>query len=397
MAAGFKSEHSFVNLVSLILVMVLLSEHGALLGLADETGNLDVESEFCNNDLTTFLPPPYGNLSNVRCQLVWNTFILRYSQSRDHVVTFVLSALYTTGWVGIGFSKDGMMPGANAMVGWISKTGHARIKQYHLKGYKRSEVIPGKGFLNFTSIPPVVVLDGANIYLAFQLQFASAIKRQPTLLAYSSKYPVNHELSVHDDKLSMVIDYSTAALPVTASVDHSQMKRSHGILGILGWGLFLPIGAMVARFMKQKEPLWFYLHTIIQFISFFVVVSGVVVGQALYNSIHADVSAHRGIGYFALTLCILQVIAFFIRPDKESKFRRLWRTYHGFVGVLALLFGSVNIVYGIQIGSAGTAWKIGYGFLLGTLLIVAAILQVLSMMRSSEHKVQSPASQINGL
>lgn len=84
------------------------------------------------------------------------------------------------------------------------------------------------------------------------------------------------------------------------------MKRSHGILGMLGWGLFLPCGAMVARFLKQKEPLWFYLHTFIQFVGFLIALAGVVIGQALYNKIHADVTAHRGIGYFALTLSILQ-------------------------------------------------------------------------------------------
>ncbi|GAB2271811.1 hypothetical protein Dimus_006642 [Dionaea muscipula] len=396
MAARLKSEHFAIILIYQFLIILVL-----LFAADDKVDLEDAESEFCNHDLTSFLPPPYGNLSDVRCQLVWNTFLLRYHQSRDHVVTIVLSGLYTTGWVGIGFSKDGMMVGGNAMVGWISRTGHARIKQYHLKGYSVSEVIPGKGNLNLTNILPVVVLDGANIYLAFQLRFQTLLKQQPTLLAYGTKYPINHQLSLHDDKTSFVVDYSAAAAaansPATASVDHGKMKRSHGILGIFGWGLVLPLGAMVARFLKHKEPLWYYLHTFIQFAGFFIVLSGVVVGQALYNYTHAaDVAAtHRGIGYFALTLCILQIIAFFIRPDKESKIRKLWSTYHRWFGVITLFFGAVNIVYGIQIGSAGTGWKICYAFLLGTLLILAVVLQVLSMLRSSKHSIQSPTFQMN--
>lgn len=85
------------------------------------------------------------------------------------------------------------------------------------------------------------------------------------------------------------------------------MKRSHGLLGIFGWGLILPCGALIARFLKHKEPLWYYMHTAIQFVGFIIILAGVVVGQALYNHIHADVAAHRGIGYFALSLSIVQV------------------------------------------------------------------------------------------
>lgn len=78
-------------------------------------------------------------------------------------------------------------------------------------------------------------------------------------------------------------------------------------MGIIGWGLILPCGAMIAKFLKHKEPLWYYLHTVIQLIGFIIILAGVVVGQALYNEIHAEVAAHRGIGYFALTLSITQV------------------------------------------------------------------------------------------
>lgn len=324
--------------------------------------------------------------------------MLQYYQSKEHTVTIVLSALYTAGWVGIGFSKDGMMVGASAMVGWISRTGHARIKQYHLKGRTSSEVIPEKGYLNLTSIPPVVVLDGANIYLAFQLQFNAPLQLQPTLLAFGSRYPsVNHKLPMHDDKTTLRLDYSVELPRVAASVtgDFDKMKRSHGILGIFGWGLILPCGAMVARFLKHKEPLWYYLHTIIQFVGFLIALAGVVVGQALYNRMHADVAAHRGIGYFALTLSILQIIAFFIRPDKETKIRRLWAAYHRWFGVITLFFGALNIVLGIQVGAAGAEWKIGYGFLVGTVIVTAVVLQLLSMLRSSEKPSQPSSFQMS--
>ncbi|GAB4844599.1 hypothetical protein Ancab_037998 [Ancistrocladus abbreviatus] len=392
--ASLRSAVQILLLIFPLFASDLLLQPKCFVAGANDSKTGNSESDFCNDDLSSFLPPPYGNLSSVRCQLVWNTFVLRHSQSKDHVITFVLSALYTTGWVGIGFSKNGKMLGASAMVGWISKTGHARIKQYHAKGYTPSEVIPGKGNLNLTDIPPVVVLNGANIYLAFQLKFTAPLEQQPTLLAFGSRYPINHVLSIHDDKTTLVIDYSAAAIP-SNSGGHGKMKKSHGILGIFGWGFILPVGAMVARFLKHKEPLWYYLHTVIQFTGFLIALAGVVVGQALYNQMHADVAAHKGIGYFALTLSIIQILAFFIRPNKDSKFRRLWDVYHRTFGVITLFFGAVNIVFGIHLGGAGSEWKIGYGFLLGTIIVAATVLQVLSMLRTSQKSAQSPAFQMN--
>lgn len=85
------------------------------------------------------------------------------------------------------------------------------------------------------------------------------------------------------------------------------MKKNHGVLGTLAWGLFLPIGAIVARYLKHKEPLWYYLHAFIQFLGFLIGLATVVLGQQLYDKIHARVPAHRGIGIFVLVLSILQV------------------------------------------------------------------------------------------
>ncbi|XP_074273141.1 cytochrome b561 and DOMON domain-containing protein At3g61750-like [Silene latifolia] len=374
------------------VLIVIASAH------ADEAnaGVQDERSQFCNIDLATFLPPPYGNLSYSSCRNVWETFVLRYYQSKENTVTIVLSSLYTGGWVGMGFSKDGMMVNGSAMVGWISKTGHARIKQYYLKGQKSSEVEPGKGELNLTSIPPVVVLDGANIYLGFQLQFDAPLSEQPTLLAFGSRIPINHKLSMHDDKTTIRIDYTTGfAATDSGGRNFDKMKRSHGILGMLGWGLILPIGAMVARFLKGKEPLWYYLHTVIQFTGFIIALAGIVVGQALYNQIHADIPAHRGIGYFALSLSVLQILAFFIRPDKETKLRSLWAAYHRWFGVITLFFGALNIALGIQVGGAGSEWKIGYGFLLGSLIVTTVVLQVFSMIRKPEKTAQTSTFQMS--
>lgn len=138
------------------------------------------------------------------------TLIMQYSRAKDDTMTIVLSATYTSGWVGIGFSKDGMMLNSSAMVGWISENGFSRIKQYFLAGFTPSEIKPDKGELPLTNVPPFVTVNGATIYLAFQLNLAtsSSLSRQAILLAFGSRYPLHHRLTLHNDKTVIHMDLS---------------------------------------------------------------------------------------------------------------------------------------------------------------------------------------------
>lgn len=88
------------------------------------------------------------------------------------------------------------------------------------------------------------------------------------------------------------------------------LKRAHGALNLFAWGFLLPIGAIVARYCRRWDPLWFYLRGDIQFVGFILGLAGVVAGVSLYGKIQADVPAHRGLGIFALVLGILQLYRF---------------------------------------------------------------------------------------
>lgn len=133
---------------------------------------------------------------------------MQYTKTGD-TTTIILSAPYTVGWVGIGFSRDGMMAGSSAMVGWINKHGHAKVKQFYLRGRRQSEVIIDKGELPLNTVPAAVATNGAEIYIAFQLQTTIPFGKQPILLAFSTKHPLNHHLSKHVDKAAIIFDFSS--------------------------------------------------------------------------------------------------------------------------------------------------------------------------------------------
>ncbi|KAM6573717.1 hypothetical protein CsatA_017797 [Cannabis sativa] len=374
---------------------LVAADGGAEVGYGGGNGGGGGELELCNNDLSNFLPPPFGNLTNVVCKPIWNTFVLRYTQNEDNVMNIVLSAVYTTGWVGIGFSKDGMMVGSSAIVGWVTKKGQARVKQFYLQGSRKSQVIADKGELPLTGIPSSVVLHGPRIYLAFQLKFEKQpLHHQPLILAFGFSYPNHLHLSHHDDKTTIMFDFNAGSASDAPS-DLGKMKKNHGILAILGWGLILPFGAIIPRYFKHKDPVWYYLHSVIQLVGFVFGLAAVVLGQQLYNKIGAHFPTHRGIGIFILVLSILQILAFFLRPSKQAKIRRYWNWYHHSMGRLALLFGALNIVLGMQIGGAGNDWKIGYGFVLGIVLLSVIVLETLKWIKKSEEKKMASTFQMD--
>ncbi|KAL1546349.1 cytochrome b561 and DOMON domain-containing protein-like protein [Salvia divinorum] len=335
---------------------------------AEEGGDGDGRKGLCSTDLTTFLPFPYSNLPNMVCQPLWNSYLLRYSQSKDNEITIVLSTIYTSGWVGIGFSRDGKMLNSSCIVGWVNQEGQGRIKQYHIKGFTPGEIKADRGELPLTNVPPYVAVQGATIYLSFQLKFNTTLKTQPLLLAFSTKTPHHHRLTVHEDKTTIYFDFSQGKADDSSSgVDSYSSpgilkdRRSHGTLAVLGWGFFLPTGAILARYLSRKDKVW-------------------------------------GIGIFLLLITVLQVVAFFTRPSSDSKYRRYWNWYHNWVGRICLFLGAVNILLGIHIADAGQAWKIGYGFLLGFLLVTVVVLEALLRLRpSAEADNKHPPFSINSI
>ncbi|XP_004494817.1 cytochrome b561 and DOMON domain-containing protein At3g61750 isoform X1 [Cicer arietinum] len=375
---------SFIKICMLNLVL----NFNKIIVLADDNGKSDFtsfESTCKNTNYQLFLPPPYQNISSTICKPVWNTYELRYTK-KDDITTIILSAPYTIGWVGIGFSRDGKMNGSSAMVGWVNKHGHAKIKQFYLRGMKSSEVIADKGELPLNNVPAAVATNGADIYLAFQLQTAIPFGKQPVLLAFSTKHPHEHHLSKHDDKTTIIFDFSSSGSKGPSSNGLIEMRKNHGIVGIIGWGLILPVGAIVARYFKHKEPLWFYLHSVIQFIGFAFGLVTVLLGLQLYSKMHVHIPAHRGIGIFVLVLSILQILAFLLRPNKDSKIRKIWNLYHGWFGRLALFFAALNIVLGMQAAGAGNDWKTSYGFLVSINIVAVIVLEILAYFKRSEKR-----------
>ncbi|XP_059433802.1 cytochrome b561 and DOMON domain-containing protein At3g07570 [Corylus avellana] len=360
---------------SLFIVFIITID---IYGLSSSFVNSQAET--CSSNLN-FNGSVSFDTSSLKCLAVWDAqgFILRYSQtaSSSNTWSFVLSAPNTNSYIAMGFSSNGAMVGSSAVVGWVPSNGVGVVKQYYLGGTSPSLVTPDQGNLQIVGTSTTIISQSSRLYLAFQLQTT-----QPqTRLLYSVgrggalPSPPNYALSEHQAKVSTTINYGTGQ-SATGGSPYVRLRRSHGVLNMLGWGILMIIGAMVARYFKEKDPFWFYFHASIQLFGFILGLAGIICGFVLNNRLNAAVTTHKGLGIFILVLGCLQVMAFLARPNKMSKFRKYWNWYHQNVGRILVIFTIANIFYGIHLGENGHGWSVGYGVVLGILFIITVVLEI---------------------
>ena len=50
-------------------------------------------------------------------------YTMFYDYDKDLSILQIALLVQTTGWIGLGFSPDGQMPGSDIMIGWVDENG----------------------------------------------------------------------------------------------------------------------------------------------------------------------------------------------------------------------------------------------------------------------------------
>ncbi|XP_051131097.1 cytochrome b561 and DOMON domain-containing protein At3g07570 [Andrographis paniculata] len=335
-------------------------------------------SNSCNSPLTLTSPLPFAT-SSLHCASVWSSekYVLRYAQESSNVWNFILSTPNPNAFVGIGFSPNGNMIGSTAIVGWANADGTTVINKYFLRGQTPSlvELQPSNQGLKIGNSS--AILESNQLYLAFQLIDTNPSTRLIYSVGPTGRIPTgpDYRLTQHRTMISTVLNYATGQFQ-TQSSPQASLKRSHGILNMLGWGILMPIGIMVARYMRRWDPLWFYSHAIIQSIAFSLGIIGVICGLVLENRLDISVNKHKTLGIIILIFGTLQVMAVLLRPDKASKIRKYWNWYHHNAGRVVIVLAAVNVFYGIHLANGGTNWNTGFAVVLVILFVISLILEL---------------------
>ncbi|KAK2353631.1 cytochrome b561 and DOMON domain-containing protein [Trifolium repens] len=309
---------------------------------------LVTSQDSCASNLVELQQPIPFDTKSLLCSPVWadHNFILRYAKASSDVWSFIFSfPINIKAYAAIGFSKDGNMVGSTAIVGWMPS--------------------PGAGVPASTSLG----------YMIFQLKATQLTTKLLFAIGPNGVFPdyPDYALSKHSGQISLVIDYSKGTI---REISNLKLRRSHGIINIAAWSILMIIGSIIARYFKQWDPIWFYLHASIQIFGFLAGIVGIFCGLVLSKKLESNVTHHKNIAILIVVLGCLQVLAIKLRPGKDSRIRKYWNWYHHNIGRILICFAVANTFYGLHLGGEGSKWFLAYGVSIAILVIFAFILEI---------------------
>ena len=269
-----------------------------------------------------------------------------------------------TGWLSVGFSSTagctgaGCMVPASAAVGFFSAS-NSSVKDYRLKAatsctgegcYQKLDMDPGLMELTATSSTQA---DGMMI-----MKFTRPLKcKSSTVAAIEAAAKTQLIIAAMDGPgysyhgigaKAITVDLVTGAVSAAPS---DWKKTVHVYLMIASWGVFAPLGLLVARFGRNDAgkftPTTMKLHVWCQ--SFVVLgtavalVLGLIIGSGTFT-------AHKILGICVGTAAALQfIVAHLARPAGDAPTRRNWNLFHWWLGRSAVIAAWVNFYFGLQI------------------------------------------------
>uniref|UniRef100_A0A2C9UVC4 Cytochrome b561 domain-containing protein n=1 Tax=Manihot esculenta TaxID=3983 RepID=A0A2C9UVC4_MANES len=188
---------------------------------------------------------------------------------------------------------------------------------------------------------------------------------------------------------------------VAGTVRTSNEKNVHGVLNAVSWGVLMPMGIMIARYLKVfkvANPAWFYLHAACQSSAYIIGVAGWGTGLKLGgDSPGIKYTKHRNIGITLFCFATLQVLALLLRPKPDHKYRLYWNVYHHSIGYVTIVLSIVNIYEGFDILDPEKKWKKIYTGIIIFLGTITALLEVITwIIVLRKKKTISSDKHING-
>ncbi|URE38520.1 hypothetical protein MUK42_25942 [Musa troglodytarum] len=199
-------------------------------------------------------------------------------------------------------------------------------------------------------------------------------------LYVQGRSPTIHPTAPSDLASRATIDAASTATE-TAPQAPDALRSAHAALNAASWGLLLPAGVAVARYLRHRAsrgPSWFYAHAATQIAGLLLGTAGFAIGIVMGNrSRGVEHRLHRGLGVAAFVTAALQSAALLFQPKATNRFRKYWKSYHHLVGYGCAVVGVANVFQGFDVMGLGRSyWKLAYCLALSTLAGVCVALEV---------------------
>ncbi|XP_042424350.1 cytochrome b561 and DOMON domain-containing protein At5g47530-like [Zingiber officinale] len=371
-----------------ILFLVVFSSSSLLQHATAQT--CDAAITFSNDKLYTACNVlPYHSAS-----LHWN-----YFASNGTVDIAYRASGSSASWVAWAINPNSAgMIGANAFLAFTNTTtGNVAVFATRFTSYSVQAADVRDEELAFTVYDKRAEYSNGYYTIYASLELPGNTTRQNTVWQASSDFsdgvPNGHPLSTANRQSMSTLDFLSGQTASGGGNSRLHRKNIHGVINAISWGILLPTGAIIARYVKVfqfADPAWFYLHVACQCSAYVVGLAGWILGLKLGSqSKGITYHKHRDIGIALFCLATVQVFALFLRPDKNHKYRWYWNIYHYAVGYAVIILSIVNVFEGFDILDPAKKWKNAYIAVIATLGGVALVLEaftwaVVTRRRSSE-------------
>ncbi|KAH6913840.1 hypothetical protein BKA70DRAFT_646269 [Coprinopsis sp. MPI-PUGE-AT-0042] len=257
----------------------------------------------------------------------------------------------TPGWMAMGFGTQ--MTRSPMVIMWANEDGSLTLSHRQANSYTMPAVVPDPPRVA-TAETALSVTSGENQKYVFTIP-ANSDTNQNIIWAFGSTRPSSSDAGAqmvqHVAEGRMALDLTKTPgsgndtggqVPLTSN---ERMFLAHGVLSCIGFLIFLPIGALIPRYLRTFVGGWFKFHWIIQFVlGGLAGVIGIILGKvAVSNRGGGDISStHKRVGVGLLALYILQValgaIIHFFKPKSWGKGgpRPIQNYIHAILGVLII-------------------------------------------------------------
>lgn len=261
-------------------------------------------------------------------------------------VNILAETTATDGYIAVGWSSDGMMEGSDSVIGWA---GH--VAAYRLEGNALSDVVPDSGAQAVTLEDASTAVEDGRLLLRFCRPLDAGRIALDPLVPTVHLWAVgsSSQLSYHGARgaYSLALGAGTVTIEVT---DIAREKVLHGVLMVLGWGVLLPGGVLIARYLKWKGKIWIKLHIGMQILGLAFGIAGLALALVQFGPLGGSLGGHGLMGLLVSVLGVLQPLNGVFRPKKGSILtprRRVWEVVHKGLGWFALALAVPTLVTGM--------------------------------------------------
>mmetsp|Transcript_6002 Transcript_6002/g.10092 ORF Transcript_6002/g.10092 Transcript_6002/m.10092 type:complete len:775 (-) Transcript_6002:103-2427(-) len=341
------------------------------------------------------------------CVPLNDAYFLAYTVNGDDTITMELT-YDGNGWVGIAFSKDGLMAGSDAVIG-STETGipqKYRLLAPSIVVKSAVQLMPPEE--QTLTDATVEFIDGQTV-----MKFTKKMK-EPNHIEIGlgnnimlGAYGIIPTISYHTGKMEFYLNLSSGAAEEKATPFMSAWL-AHGIIAFIAWGVMVPT-AVQSAIMRSlfKGPMWFKLHQNINATAMALTVAVFAIGVAVTSkegAVHF-VNSHERMGLAMFLLVIIQVVDGAIRPptpapgseDEKTLSRKTWEIGHRIGGVALLACGFWQMdsgikLYAMKFNGVGSSQEkgviIGYWVWIGFVVAMLVIGSVYFKFLRSKTKVE---------